>query len=144
MRRFLGVLALLALSCVDRRSPIAYWNADPNAQRPYSDAVRVGDLLFLSGKLGTDPATGQLVPGGITSETRQTLENIKRTLEANGSSMERVVKCTVMLADISEWDAMNAVYRGYFPQKPARSALGVNGLVRGARVEIECVAVVTR
>ncbi|HVF09440.1 MAG TPA: RidA family protein, partial [Abditibacteriaceae bacterium] len=71
------------------------------------------------------------------------LENIKQVLEANGSSMDRVVKCTVMLADIGEWEKMNGVYRTYFPKnRPARSALGVNGLVLGARVEIECIATV--
>lgn len=108
---------------------------------PYSDAVRVGNLLFLSGAIGTRPGTRELVPGGIVAETRQTLENIKQNLEANGSSLDRVVKCTAMLADISEWEAMNGVYRQYFPRnKPARSALGVNGLVLGARVEIDCIA----
>jgi reactive intermediate/imine deaminase len=111
--------------------------------RPFSPAVRVGDLIFLSGQIGTDAsATGGLVPGGIEPETRQTLENIKRTLEAVGSSMDKVVKCTVMMADMAELDRMNAVYRTYFrPDRlPARSALGANGLALGARVEIECIA----
>ena len=113
---------------------------------PYSDAVRLGDTLWLSGAIGQIPGTRTLVPGGITAETRQTLENIKRNLEAHGSSMNDVVKCTVMLADISDFDAMNAVYREYFPapNKPARSTFGVNGLVLGARIEIECVAAVKR
>ena len=109
---------------------------------PFSEAVRVGQLLFLSGKLGTD-GSGRLVPGGIAAETRQAMENIKATLERYGSSLDRVVKVTVMLADIAEWTAMNAVYVTYFKQHlPARSALGANGLSRGARVEIECIAVV--
>lgn len=111
--------------------------------RPFSPAVRVGDLIFLSGQIGTDPtASGGVVPGGIEAETRQTLENIKRTLEAVGSSMDKVVKCTVMMADMAEWDRMNAIYRTYFkPDRlPARSALGANGLALGARVEIECIA----
>jgi reactive intermediate/imine deaminase len=108
---------------------------------PLSDAVRVGDLLFLSGKLGIRPGERQLVEGGIQPETRQTLENIKAALEKYGSSMTRVVKCTVFLADIAEWSAMNDVYKSYFPvNPPARSALGVSGLALGARVEIECVA----
>ena len=111
---------------------------------PYSDAVRVGNLLFLSGAIGSAPGSRELVPGGLVPETRQTLENIKRNLEANGSSLEQVVKCTVMLADINDFEAMNTVYREYFPRnKPARSTFGVNGLVRGARVEIECIAVVS-
>ncbi len=110
---------------------------------PYSDAVRLGDTLYLSGAIGQIPGTRTLVPGGNTAETRQTLENIKRNLEAHGSSMNDVVKCTVMLADINDFEAMNAVYREYFPvNKPARSTFGVNGLVLGARVEIECVAAV--
>lgn len=109
---------------------------------PYSDAVRLGDTLWLSGAIGQIPGTRELVPGGITAETRQTLENIKRNLEAHGSSMNQVVKCTVMLADIKDFDAMNAVYREFFPapNKPVRSTFGVNGLVLNARIEIECIA----
>ncbi len=108
---------------------------------PYSDAVRAGNILFLSGAIGTPPGTRQLVPGGLVPETRQTLENIKRNLETNGSSLDRVVKCTVMLADIGDFDAMNSVYREYFPtNKPARSTFGVSGLALGARIEIECIA----
>lgn len=110
---------------------------------PFSDAVRVGRLLFLSGRVGNLPGQAEVVPGGITAETRQTLENIRSTLEANGSSLARVVKCTVMLADIDEWDEMNAVYRTYFPASPpARSAFGGAELARNARVEIECIATV--
>ena len=111
--------------------------------RPFSPAVRVGDLIFLSGQIGTDAsAAGTVVPGGIEAETRQTMENIKRTLEAVGSSMDKVVKCTVMMADMAEWDRMNTVYRTYFAvgRLPARSAFGTNGLALGARVEIECFA----
>lgn len=111
--------------------------------RPFSPAVRVGDLIFLSGQIGTDAsAAGAVVPGGIEAETRQTMENIKRTLEAVGSSMDKVVKCTVMMADMAEWDRMNTVYRTYFAvgRLPARSAFGTSGLALGARVEIECFA----
>lgn len=112
--------------------------------RPFSPAVRVGNLLFLAGQIGTDPAAGgALVAGGIEAETRRTMDNIKDVLQRTGSSLERVVKCTVMMADMREWDRMNAVYATYFPgPKPARSALGVNGLALGARVEIECIATV--
>jgi reactive intermediate/imine deaminase len=100
-------------------------------------------MLYLSGQIGTD-ASFALVPGGIKAETRQTLDNVKRVLERSGSSMERVVKCTVMMADMSEWPAMNEIYATYFRQDrlPARSALGVSGLALGARVEIECWATV--
>jgi reactive intermediate/imine deaminase len=100
-------------------------------------------MLYLSGQLGTDGAFG-LVPGGIKAETKQTMDNIRRVLERHGSSFDHVVKCTVMLADMSEWGAMNEVYVTYFAKDrlPARSALGVNGLALGARVEIECLAIV--
>ena len=107
---------------------------------PFSAAVRVGDILYLSGQLGTDSA-GTLVPGGIEAETRQAMENIRGIVEANGSSMDRVVKCLVMLADMREWGAMNGVYVTFFPDHlPARSAMGASGLALGARVEIECIA----
>ena len=110
--------------------------------RPFSPAVRVGNMLYLSGQIGTG-ADGKLVAGGIEAETRQAMENIRDVLQRTGSSLDRVVKCTAMLADMREWDAMNAVYTTYFPRhKPARSALGANGLALGARVEIECWATV--
>ena len=110
---------------------------------PFSSAVRVGDTLYVSGAIGYDRESAALVPGGIRPETRKTLENIAATVEAFGSSMDRVVKCTVFLADMSEWGAMNEVYTTFFPNnKPARSALGASGLALGARVEIECIAVV--
>jgi len=117
--------------------------ANPDLKLPFSEAVQVGDLLFLSGQLGMKPGARELVPGGIKAETRQTLENIKDTLERHGSSLSRVVKCTVFLADIAEWALMNEVYVEYFPENPpARSALGSSGLAMGARTEIECIAVV--
>ncbi len=106
---------------------------------PFSDAVRVGNLLILSGKLGTLPVTTELAPGGIKPEAKQALENIKASLERYGASMEDVVKCTVMIADIDEWPDFNEVYVTYFPgPKPARSAFGANGLAFGGRVEVEC------
>lgn len=108
---------------------------------PYSDAVRVGNLLFLSGTVGQKPGTRQVVEGGTAAETRQALENIKTNLEAHGSSLDRVAKCTVMLLDIKDFETMNQVYREYFPRnKPARTTFGVAALPLGARVEIECIA----
>jgi 2-iminobutanoate/2-iminopropanoate deaminase len=107
---------------------------------PFSEVVRVGNLLFLSGQLGLD-ADGRLVPGGIGPETRRTLENIRAVLERHGSSLDRIVKVTVMLADIEEWGEMNLEYTQVFTGNlPARSAFGTSGLALGARVEIECVA----
>ena len=112
------------------------------ATLPFSEAVRAGDTLYLSGQVGVKPGTLELAPGGIRGEARQALENIKTTLETHGYSMRDVVKCTVMLADIAEWATFNEVYKAYFsPPYPARSAFGTNGLAIGARVEVECVAV---
>jgi len=111
---------------------------------PFSPAVRVGHMVYLSGQIGTRMENGRpvLVPGGIEAETRQTLENIRAIVQESGSSMDRVVKCTVMMADMADWPRMNTIYASYFPgPKPARSALGANGLALGARVEIECIAV---
>jgi reactive intermediate/imine deaminase len=109
---------------------------------PFSPAVRVGNTLYLSGNLGNIPGTLELATGGIKGETKQTMENIKSVLELAGSSMDKIVKCSVFMADMAEWGAMNEVYRTYFVVPPARSALGANGLALGAKVEIECIAVV--
>ena len=107
---------------------------------PFSDAVRVGDVLYLSGALGNVPGKLELVPGGIEAETRQTMENIARVLRAHNLSFVDVFKCTVMLADISEWAAFNGLYLSYFkPDRlPTRSAFAAAGLALNARVELEC------
>jgi reactive intermediate/imine deaminase len=112
---------------------------------PFSSAVRVGNMLYLSGQMGTviENGTPRLVAGGIEAEARQTLDNIKAILDKAGSSMDRVVECKVMLADMSEWPTLNGIYATYFPgPKPARSAWGANGLALGGRVEITCIATV--
>ena len=142
---FLPVLLLTAFPvAADESSDVEYllMPGMEDMDLPFSSAVRVGNLLFLSGMLGNVPGTSKLVEGGIQGETRQTLDNIKRVVEQFGSSMDKVVKCTVFLADIAEWGAMNEVYKTYFPNPPARSALGSSGLALNARVEIECIAVV--
>lgn len=109
----------------------------------FSEVVRVENMLYLSGQLGVN-ASGSLVPGGIKAETKQVMENIRNVLEKNGSRMDQVVKCTVMLLDIAERPAMSEVYVSYFPKDrmPARSTFGTTGLALGARVEIECMATV--
>ena len=120
---------------------IEYLTSERMKGLPFSEAVRVGNMLYLSGMIGMDSSM-KLVSGGITPETGQTMENIKATLERYGSSLDHVIKVTVMLADMSEWEEMNKVYVTYFAKHlPARSALGASGLVFGARVEVECIAV---
>lgn len=109
---------------------------------PFSEAVRVGPMLYLSGQMGID-VSGKLVSGGIEAETRQILANVRAVLERHDSSMDRVVKCLVMLADMAEWPAMNKVYLEHFSAPlPARSAFGASGLALGGRIELECIAVV--
>ena len=150
--RVLGIALLVATAACGRSrvdtapSPATAQFLTPYGPvtRPFSPAVRVGNMLYLSGQIGTpSPTANAVVPGGIEAETRQTLENIKDVLEKTGSSMDRVVKCTVMMADMREWDRMNAVYAAYFPKnKPARSAFGATALALGARLEMECWATV--
>lgn len=111
---------------------------------PFSPAIRVGNIIYLSGQLGNKMGTRELVPGGIGAETRQTLENIKTVVEAAGSSMDKVFKCTVFLADIADYQKMNEVYATFFSKDPpTRSTIAGSGLALGARVEIECMAVST-
>ena len=107
---------------------------------PFSDAVRVGDVLYLSGQLGIVPGKMELAPGGIEGQTRQMMEHIARILNANGLSFDDVFKCLVMMGDMSEWVAFNKIYVPYFKSDrlPARSAFGASGLALGAAVEMEC------
>ena len=108
---------------------------------PFSDAVRVGNTLYLSGQVGVLPGKMELAAGGMAAESRQALENIRTVLTASGFTMDDVVKCTVMLADMSQWGDFNKVYMEYFAAPyPARSAFGASGLALGAAVEIECIA----
>lgn len=107
----------------------------------FTPAVRLGDVLFLSGAIGTKPGELALVEGGVQPETRQTLENIRTVLHAAGADLDDVVKCTVFLADIDEYAAMNEVYGAFWGgTPPARSTVAGSGLALGARVEIECIA----
>jgi 2-iminobutanoate/2-iminopropanoate deaminase len=108
---------------------------------PFSEMVRVGDMLHLSGQMGTLPGQVKLVQGGVAAEARQALANIRDALEHQGYSLRHVVKCTVMLADMEDWPAFNAIYCEFFPPPfPARSAFGATGLALGGRVEIEVLA----
>jgi 2-iminobutanoate/2-iminopropanoate deaminase len=142
MRRLIAATAVVLAPAVASAQAPQFLVTNPQSTAPFSPAVKVGNMLYLAGQEGTEH--GKLVAGGIGPETRQTLTNIKTVLEANGSDMEHVVKCTVFLADIKEWAAMNEVYKTFFtPGKvPARSAFGTSGLAQDARTEIECIAVV--
>lgn len=144
MRRLLVALALVLPAALAAQQPEFLQPYGPPT-RPFSPAVKVGNVLYLAGQIGTPPdASGAPVAGGITAETKQTMENIKDVLAKTGSDLDHVVKCTVFMADMKEWDAMNAVYRTYFRNNkfPARSAFGATGLALNARVEIECIATV--
>ena len=143
-KKLLPILLLLAFAGCDAMEDdmdemsVEYIN--PGAR--FSEIVKVGNTLYLSGKIGSVPGQG-LVEGGIQAETRQTLENIKATLEQNGASMSDVVKVTVFIADIAEFGQMNEVYTTFFTENPpARSTVAVSGLAAGARIEVECIAVV--
>ena len=113
----------------------------PPARVPLSQAIKVGDWVFASGQLGMDPRTGRLAEGGIKPETRQVCENLKAVLEAAGSSLAKVHKVTIYMADLQELMTMNEVFSSYFPKDPpARTTFQAAGLVAGARVEIEAIA----
>lgn len=114
----------------------------PAAIGPYSQGISAGDFVFCSGQVGLDPATRQLVEGGIQAQTRQALANLGAVLDAAGSSLAQVVKTTVFLADIGDFQAMNEVYATFFGDAPpARSTIAVKDLPLGARVEIEAIAI---
>ena len=139
LKNWLLTLALLGASNVLCAAEYLVSEAAKELNLPFSEAVRVGDMLYLSGQLGNLPGSTELAPGGIEGEARQTMDNIKAILERYGSSLDRVVKCTVMMADIAEWSAFNEVYVTYFPgPKPARSAFAASGLALGGKVEVEC------
>lgn len=125
-------------------TPVEFWSRPATGANdpPFSDGVRVGELVFLSGQIGVAPGTRQLVAGGFAEQARQVMDNIRATLAAHGLTTANLVKCTVMLADMADWPAFNEIYRSYFPagRYPARSAFGASGLALGARLEVECIA----
>lgn len=154
MQKFLPIVLALSLaggcihvsvekSVTTRPSNVRHLDA-PGAQiegLPFSPAVQADDIVFLSGQVGNVLGTKELVPGGVAAETRQALENIRSILSLNELRMDDVAKCTVFLANIDDYAAMNEVYASYFPDKPpARSTVAASGLALGALVEIECIA----
>ena len=123
-----------------RRSAVGTGKA-PAAIGPYSQAIRAGDYVFLSGQIALDPETGEFVADGIEAETRRVMTNLSNVLQAAGSSLALVVKTTVFLASLEEFVQMNEVYAAFFPEEPpARSTVEVAALPRGARVEIDVIA----
>ena len=153
MKRALSLVLLLlpvGALALSSSAPSAQTRPDPQFINmvepwpyPFSSAVRTGSLLFVSGQIGSRVENGApvLVPGGIEPESHQALDNIKAIVEKGGSSMTKVVKCTVMLADMKDWPKFNEIYATYFPgPKPARAAFGANGLALNAHVEVDCIA----
>jgi 2-iminobutanoate/2-iminopropanoate deaminase len=117
-------------------------DAAPAAVGPYSQAIRAGDQIWVSGQIGLDPASGRLVEGGVEAETRQVLASLQAILEAAGSGLDRVVKATVYLADMGDFETVNRVYAGVFGEgPPARMCVGVSSLPKGARVAVDAIAV---
>jgi reactive intermediate/imine deaminase len=131
------VLAMEVAVPASAKSP-EYFGSDLGL--PFSEAVQVGDMLFLAGQIGSAPGTRTVVPGGMDAEAKQAMDNIGAVLKRRGLGFDSLVKCTVMLADMKDWPAFNTVYANYFKpgRFPARSAFGANGLALGAKVEVEC------
>jgi len=154
MKKLLLTLVIITSSCVSTKThntytkldtKIEYYTSDEtrNADFPFSDATIVNNVIYVAGQVGNIPGNNNVVEGGIREETKQTMKNIKAVLEATGSSMEKIFKCTCMLSDISEWGAMSEEYKKFFKknQRPSRSAFAGTGLALGAKVEIECWAI---
>ncbi len=145
MRQLVLFVVLILVNQSSFATEVIFLNdpTDTTSNYPFSKATQVGNLLFLSGELGVDPKTGELVAGGIVEETKQLMKNISATLKKYNSSLDRVAKCTVFLADIKDWPKFNDIYRSFFKINfPARSAMSVSGLGLGAQLEVECIAVV--
>lgn len=128
----------------DGKNNITFFDSGKFTGLPFSDGVRVGNILFLSGEIASERQPDnsfKVIPGGIKAETKKIFENIRASLNEKGYEMKDIVKCTVMLADMSEWAEFNEVYQTFFSQPyPARSAFGVSGLALGAKAEVECIA----
>ena len=140
------LLTMIITPCASavNKDEVEFLNLRPsNPALPFSDAVKVGNTLILSGKIGINPKTGKLATGGVVGEADQTLLNIAASLKAHGYSMKNVVKCTVMLTDINDFAAFNKVYSKHFtPPYPARSAFAVSALALNSTVEVECLAAI--
>ena len=121
---------------------IFYKSHEPKKQNaPYSDAVQAGNMFFLAGQIGMDQTTRTLVKGGVQDETRQAIKNIEEVLSQHDMTLENVVKCTVILADIGDFAAFNEIYTQFFTKKPARTTFAASGLAANAHIEIDVIAV---
>lgn len=140
LKRLTIILSLLACTGIASAADAEFYNQGNPPGRPFSLAVRAGDVVYLSGQLGTDDKG--LVPGGFEAQSRKAMENVAAILKGMGLGMDNVIKCTIMIADMKKWTDFNKVYVSYFkPDRlPARSALGANGLALGGEVEVECMA----
>ena len=136
------LLLLFAFGCKQGTKDVVFYKShEPTKQEaPFSDMVESHGLLFLSGQVGMNHKTRTLVEGGIEAETKQCIENIKAVLEHHKSSLDKVVKCTVILRDIEDFAAFNKIYQDYFPNKPARTTFASSGLAVNARIEIDVIA----
>lgn len=116
-------------------------NEAPAAIGPYSQAVKVGDIVFVSGQIPLDPATGEMVPGDVEAQTKRVMENLRAVLAAAGAGFEHVVRSTIYLTNLGDFAKVNAIYGSYFPKEPpARATVQVSALPRGSQVEIDVVA----
>ncbi|WP_332025190.1 Rid family hydrolase [Rudaea sp.] len=139
-----AALALLTAQALAAEPEFFARKGAPGQTYPFSEAVQVGQMLYLSGDIGIG-ANGKIVEGGVKAETKQAMDNIGANLARHHSSFDQVVQCTVALADIAEWPAFNEVYKGYFSKHfPARMAYAASGLALGARVEVQCNATVAQ
>ena len=137
------IISVLTTSCREALTDTLVYHESHEPKKinaPFSDAVEANGFLFLAGQVGMDHTTRTLVEGGIKTETKQCIENIKAVLEHHGTSLDRVVKCTVILKDIDDFSAFNEVYTTYFPNKPARTTFAASGLAVGSQIEIDVIA----
>ena len=138
LRGVIALVLLMEIAVPALAKPPEYFGSDLGL--PFSEAVQVGDMLFLAGQIGSAPGMMAVVPGGIDAEAKQAMDNVGAVLKRRGLGFDSLVKCTVMLADMKDWPAFNTVYATYFKpgRFPARSAFGANGLALSTKVEVEC------
>lgn len=139
---FLWVAYMVPANAQEKTELIFHQSHEPKKQNaPFSDAVQAGNLFFLAGQIGMDHSTRTLVSGGIQAETQQAIQNISEVLAQHGMTLDNVVKCTVILANIEDFAAFNEIYTQYFTQKPARTTFAAKDLAANGQIEIDVIAV---